>query len=66
MGMKPLDLLRTRESVYKELKLGERELSDSELIDLMVEHPDLIQRPIVEKGARAVLARPADRLQEIL
>jgi arsenate reductase (glutaredoxin) len=66
MGMKPRELLRTKESVYKELKLGERELSDDQLIDLMVEHPDLIQRPIVEKGARAILARPAERLREIL
>ena len=66
MGMKPRDLLRTKERVYKELRLGERELGDSEVIDLMVEHPDLIQRPIVEKGARAVLARPAERLREIL
>ena len=32
----------------------------------MVAHPDLIQRPIVEKGERAILARPADRLREIL
>ena len=66
MGMKPRDLLRTKEAVYKELKLGEREVSDSDLIDLMVEHPDLIQRPIVEKGSRAILARPAERLKEIL
>ena len=66
MGLKPRELLRTKESVYKELKLGERELSDDQLIDLMVEHPDLIQRPIVEKGARAILARPAERLREIL
>jgi arsenate reductase len=66
MGMKPRELLRTKEAVYKELKLGERELSDNELIDLMVEHPDLIQRPIVEKGTRAILARPPERLKEIL
>lgn len=66
MGMKPRDLLRTKETIYKELKLGERELTDGEILDLMVEHPDLIQRPIVEKGARAVLARPAERLREIL
>jgi arsenate reductase len=32
----------------------------------MVEHPDLIQRPIVEKGARAILARPAERIRDIL
>ena len=66
MGMKPRELLRTKEAVYKQLKLGERDLSDGQIVDLMVEHPDLIQRPIVEKGARAILARPAERLKEIL
>ena len=66
LGMKPRDLLRTCEDIYRELRLGERELSDAELVDLMVEHPDLIQRPIVERGDRAVLARPPERLKEIL
>jgi len=66
MRLSPRELLRRNEPIYKELGLAERELSDSELIDLMVSHPDLIQRPIVEKGARAILARPADRLKEIL
>ena len=66
MGMKPADLLRTKEPIYKTLKLGERELKYDEAIDLMVAHPDLIQRPIVEKGSRAILARPAERLKEIL
>ena len=66
MRLKPRDLLRTKEAIYKTLKLGERELSDADIVDLMVEHPDLIQRPIVEKGARAILARPAERLKEIL
>jgi arsenate reductase len=60
------DLLRTREEVFKALKLSERQLSEDELIDLMAKHPDLIQRPIVEKGDRAILARPAERLKEIL
>ena len=66
MKMKPRELLRTKEAIYKTLKLGERELSDDDLVDLMVKNPDLIQRPIVEKGARAILARPAERLKEIL
>jgi arsenate reductase len=66
MRMKPRDLLRTNEAVYKQLALGARELSDAEIVALMVQHPDLIQRPIVEKGGRAVLARPAERLKEIL
>ena len=66
MGMKAADLLRTKEAIYRTLKLGQHELSDDEILDLMVEHPDLIQRPIVEKGSRAILARPAERLKEIL
>lgn len=66
MNLKPRDLLRTKEAVYKKLKLGTRELSEEELIRLMVKHPDLIQRPIVEKGARAILARPAERIRELL
>ena len=65
-GLQARDLLRTKEAIYKELKLADRELSENEILDLMVEHPDLIQRPIVEKGSRAILARPAERLKEIL
>ena len=66
MRMAPRQLLRTKETIYKTLKLGDRDLSDNEIVDLMVKHPDLIQRPIVENGARAILARPAERLKEIL
>lgn len=66
MGMSPRELLRTKDPIYKTLKLGERELSDDQIVDLMVKHPDLIQRPIVERGRRAILARPAERLKEIL
>jgi arsenate reductase len=66
MRITPRELLRTKETIYKTLKLAERDLSDDEIVDLMVKHPDLIQRPIVEKGARAILARPAERLKEIL
>jgi len=66
MGIKAADLLRSKEPVYKTLKLAERDLNDDEIVELMVEHPDLIQRPIVEKGSRAILARPAERLKEIL
>jgi arsenate reductase len=65
-GATARDLMRTKEPIYKTLKIAERDLSEAELIDLMIEHPDLIQRPIVEKGNRAILARPAERLKEIL
>jgi len=66
MGLSARQLLRTKEEIYKKLRLGERDLTDDQIVDLMVTHPDLIQRPIVEKGSRAVLARPAERLKEIL
>jgi arsenate reductase len=66
MGIGARDLLRTKEDAYRTLKLADRDLSDDEIIDAMVEHPDLIQRPIVEKGRRAILARPAERLKDIL
>ena len=65
MGIKPRELLRTKEAIYKTLRIGERSLSDDEIVNLMVAHPDLIQRPIIEKGERAILARPAERLKEI-
>ena len=66
MNLKPRDLLRKSEAVYKELGLSEDKFSDSELIRLMIEHPDLIQRPIVERGDRAVLGRPTENVRELL
>ena len=66
MGIAPRELLRTGEAVYKELGLGKRELTDDEIVRLMAEHPDLIQRPIVERGERAVLGRPTERIKELL
>ena len=66
MNLKPRELLRKSEPIYKELRLGDRELSDTELIALMVEHPDLLQRPIVERGDRAVLGRPTENVNELL
>jgi arsenate reductase len=66
LGIGPRELLRTREDIYRTLKIGERNLSDEEIVDLMVAHPDLVQRPIVENGERAILARPPARLKEIL
>jgi arsenate reductase len=46
--------------------LAERDLSEDELLRLMAEHPDLIQRPIVVRGERAVLARPPQAVEELL
>ena|SRR5687768_6274476 len=66
LNMKPRELLRKSEPVYKQLGLADGEFSDSELINLMVEHPDLLQRPIVERGDRAVLGRPTENVKALL
>jgi arsenate reductase (glutaredoxin) len=65
-GLRPRDAMRTKEGVYRELGLASSEHTDDELIRLMAEHPDLVQRPIVERGDRAVLARPPERVLELL
>jgi arsenate reductase (glutaredoxin) len=66
MKIKPRELLRTSESIYRKLGLGKKDLTDDQLIALMIEHPDLIQRPIVERGDRAVLGRPTENVKELL
>jgi arsenate reductase len=66
-GMRPADLLRRREPKVAELGLDGDELPpDDELIRLMAEHPEIVQRPIVERGDRAVLARPVEKVLELL
>lgn len=65
-GLSAKDVLRTKEDIYKELGLAKKNLTDDELIDLMVQHPDLIQRPIVVKGNTAILARPAETVKKLL
>ena len=58
--------MRTTEAVYQELGLNQKNLTDEELIQLMVQNPDLIQRPILEMGDRAVLGRPVILMAEFL
>ena len=65
MGISPRELLRTSESIYKELGLAKGEFSDEDIISLMVKHPDLIQRPIVERGDRAILGRPTENVKKL-
>ena len=65
-GLGPRDVLRTREPAYRALGLDEPGRSDEEVLEALVEHPELLQRPIVERGDRAVLARPVERVRTIL
>jgi arsenate reductase len=66
MRMTPRELMRTSEPIYRELGLGKKDFSDDEIVSLMVKHPDLIQRPIVERGDRAVLGRPTENVKALL
>lgn len=66
LGTGPREILRTREPLVKELGLEGPDVSDEQLIAAMVEHPVLVQRPIVVRGPRAVLARPVERVLELL
>jgi arsenate reductase len=64
-GRPARELFRAREPVHGELGLGEREVGDDEAIALMAEHTELMQRPVVVRGDRAVLARPVERVDEL-
>ena len=66
MGIAPRELLRTGEAAYRELGLGDETVSDDEIVKAMVAHTELIQRPIVERGERAVLGRPTENIRALL
>jgi arsenate reductase len=66
LKLEPQQLMRKGEAIYKELKLAERELSRDEAIAVMLEHPKLIERPIVVQGRKAVLGRPPENVKELL
>jgi arsenate reductase (glutaredoxin) len=66
LGIAPRDLMRKKEDTYKELELGNPSLSDKDLIDFMVEHPILIERPIVITNGKAALGRPPEQVLDIL
>lgn len=65
MGMKPSELLRTKAKEYRELDLKNRNYSEEKLLNMIIENPNLFQRPVVEKGDKAILARPPERIKEL-
>ncbi|MEO5510543.1 MAG: ArsC/Spx/MgsR family protein [Longimicrobiales bacterium] len=66
MGGRPRDLLRARDAAALELAVPVEDMSDDEVFDLLAVRPELVQRPIVERGDRAVVARPVERVETIL
>ena len=63
-GLKPADVLRTKEAAYKQY-VAAKELSDDQLLEIIAKHPELLQRPIVVSGEKAVLARPVGNLAKL-
>jgi len=65
LGMQPRELMRTKEDIYKELNLKD-ENDNATLIQAMVNHPKLIERPIIIKDDKAVIGRPIENVVELL
>ncbi|MDN7140959.1 arsenate reductase (glutaredoxin) [Pseudomonas sp. JQ170] len=66
LGISARQLLRSGEDEYKDLNLADASLSEAQLIDAMVKHPKLIERPILIAGDKAVIGRPPEKVLEIL
>ena len=66
LGIGARALLRTGEAAYRELGLSDTALSEAQLIAVMLAQPELIERPIVVAGARAVLGRPPENVLELM
>ena len=65
MKMQPSELLRKNEKAYKELDFKNKNYTETQILTMMIKNPDLIQRPIIEKGKKAILARPPERINEL-
>ncbi|MGB8373790.1 MAG: arsenate reductase (glutaredoxin) [Salegentibacter sp.] len=65
MSLSPIQLVRKNEKIWKE-EYRDKDLSDKELIHVMVKNPKLIERPIVENEREAVIGRPASDIEKVL
>lgn len=65
LDMDALDLIRTKESIWKE-EFKDKELDEEELILAMIEYPQLMERPILENGDKAIVGRPSEKLLELI
>lgn len=66
LGLSPRDLLRSKEEEYEELGLCNPALTDKDIISILANHPRLMERPIVVRDNQAVIARPPERVKELL
>jgi len=65
LGIKPMDLVRTKESLWKERYKGKK-LNRKQITSILSKNPQLIERPVVIKDGKAIIARPAENIKEIL
>lgn len=65
LGLKPFDIIRKKEEIFQQNYAG-KTFSDEQWLEILVEHPILIERPIVVKDGKAVIARPTERILELL
>lgn len=65
-SLSPRELLRKGEQEFKDNDLKNKNLSDQEIIEVMVKHPKVIERPIVVKGDKAILGRPPENVLELI
>jgi arsenate reductase (glutaredoxin) len=65
LQIKPIELVRTKEKIWIENYKG-KELNDENIINAMLQNPKLIERPIIVNGNKAVIARPKEKINEIL
>lgn len=65
LGLKPLDIIRTSEPLF-EKKLKNKKFTDAEWIQILIENPTLLQRPILVDGYKAIIGRPVEKVVELL
>ena len=65
LGINPIQLVRKNESIWKE-KYKNQDFSENELIEIMVDNPKLIERPIIINGSKAVIGRPPEKILDII
>lgn len=65
MEMKPSELLRRNEKAFRELDIRNNNYTEAQILEFMISDPNLIQRPIVEKGEKAILGRPIENIKKL-
>jgi Spx/MgsR family transcriptional regulator len=66
IGKRPGDVLSIRSTPYRTLDLASKELSDDELIDLMIEHPQLLRRPLIVRGDESTVGFNRDAITSLV